>query len=183
MLPEYVCIIGLIKGSRTFQCLLSGQARLSRAWASYQMRKIAHVPGCRERFPPPSQVGDPDMHHGTCVTHVPWCMPGSLTSGFLWSRWRGKRSLHSRRMRNPHFHVSGKKPIVPEMMTTFMYWKTRRTMIWSTIIHGEMFNSFPSLSDVRYHCQYLKRMWRIALPKGNYLHGYATKCTSDILVR
>ena len=23
------------------------------------------------------------MHHGTCVTHVPWCMPGSLTRGFL----------------------------------------------------------------------------------------------------
>ena len=21
------------------------------------------------------------MHHGTCVTHVPWCMPGSLTCG------------------------------------------------------------------------------------------------------
>ena len=31
------------------------------------------------------------MHHGTCVTHVPCCIPGSLTSGFLWSRWRGKR--------------------------------------------------------------------------------------------
>ena len=29
------------------------------------------------------------MHHGTCVTHVPWCMPGSLTSGFLWKRRRG----------------------------------------------------------------------------------------------
>ena len=26
------------------------------------------------------------------ATHVVWCMPGSLTSGFLWSRWRGKRS-------------------------------------------------------------------------------------------
>ena len=24
-------------------------------------------------------VSDPDMHHGTCVTHVPWCMSGSLT--------------------------------------------------------------------------------------------------------
>ena len=24
---------------------------------------------------------DPDMHHGTCVTHVPWCMSGSLTRG------------------------------------------------------------------------------------------------------
>ena len=23
---------------------------------------------------------------------VPWCMPGSLTSDFLWSRWWGKRS-------------------------------------------------------------------------------------------
>ena len=40
--------------------------------------------GCRERFPryrlqrkPP--VSDPGMHHG--ITHVPWCMPGSLTRG------------------------------------------------------------------------------------------------------
>ena len=38
-------------------------------------------------FPPP-QVSYPDIHHGTCITHVPWCMPGSLTSGFLWSWWR-----------------------------------------------------------------------------------------------
>ena len=22
------------------------------------------------------------IYHGTCVTHVPWCMPGSLTRGF-----------------------------------------------------------------------------------------------------
>ena len=29
------------------------------------------------------------MHHGTYVTHVPWCMPGSLTSSFLWNRSRG----------------------------------------------------------------------------------------------
>ena len=26
-------------------------------------------------------VNNPDMHHGTCVTHVPWCMSGSLTRG------------------------------------------------------------------------------------------------------
>ena len=25
-------------------------------------------------------VSDPGIHHGTCVTHVPWCMLGSLTS-------------------------------------------------------------------------------------------------------
>ena len=62
---------------------------------------------------PPQRVSDPDMHHGTCVTHVPWCMSGSLTSGFLWNRWRGKRSRHCRRMCNPHFYGSGKRPIVP----------------------------------------------------------------------
>ena len=68
--------------------------------------RVAHVPGS-----PPPRVSDPDMHHGTCVTHAPWCMPGSLTSGFVWSRCRGKRSRHSRRMHNPQFYVSGKRTI------------------------------------------------------------------------
>ena len=66
-------------------------------------------------FSPPPLVSDPDMHHGTCVTHVPWCMSGLLTIGFLWSRWRGKRSRHSRRMRNPQFYVSGKRPMKAQM--------------------------------------------------------------------
>ena len=40
---------------------------------------------CRDRFPT-RKVSDPDIHQGTCVMHVPWWMPGSLTSSFLWSR-------------------------------------------------------------------------------------------------
>ena len=64
---------------------------------------------CRELFPRHRGFCNPDMHHGTCVTHVPWCIPGSLTIGFSWSRWRGKHSWHSRRMRNPQFYVSGKR--------------------------------------------------------------------------
>ena len=61
-------------------------------WASCHIRKIAgaHAPGMPGSFSPPPRVSDPDKHHGTCVTHVPWCMPASLTSGFLWSRRRGK---------------------------------------------------------------------------------------------
>ena len=65
---------------------------------------------CWERFPhhrlqrKPS-VSDPGMHHGTWVTHVPWCMSGSQPAV------AGKRSRHSRRMRNPQFYVSGKTPI------------------------------------------------------------------------
>ena len=52
--------------------------------------RVRHAPGMPGTFSPPSGTSDPDMHHGTCVTHVPWCMPGSLTSVFLWSQWRGK---------------------------------------------------------------------------------------------
>ena len=41
---------------------------------------------CRERFPRHRRqrkplVNDPGMHRNTCVTHVPWCMSGSLTRG------------------------------------------------------------------------------------------------------
>ena len=69
-----------------------GPERISMAWASCQIRKIAgaHAPGMPGTFSPSPQVSDPDMHHGTCVTHVPWCMPGSPTIGFLWNRRRGK---------------------------------------------------------------------------------------------
>ena len=58
-------------------------------WASYQIRKIA-VCACagnagnvfpHRRFRRKPLVSDPGMHHGTCVTHVPWCMSGSLTCG------------------------------------------------------------------------------------------------------
>ena len=57
-------------------------------WASYQIRKIA---GCtstrnagnvsRHRFQRKPLVSDPGMHHGTCVTHVSWCMSGLLAHG------------------------------------------------------------------------------------------------------
>ena len=79
--------------------------------ARYAKLRVAHAPGMPGTFSPPLRVSDPDMHHGTCVTHVPWCMPWSLTSSFLWNQWRGKRSQHSRRMRHPQFYVSGKRPI------------------------------------------------------------------------
>ena len=55
--------------------------------ASYQIRENAYCAcaGNAENVSPPP-LSDPDMHHGTCVTLVSWCMPGSLSSGFLCSR-------------------------------------------------------------------------------------------------
>ena len=75
----------------------------------YVKLRVAHAPGMPGTFSPRPWVSVPHMHHGTCVTHVPRCMPGTLANGLLWSRWRGKRSRHSRRMCNPRFCVSGKR--------------------------------------------------------------------------
>ena len=75
----------------------------------YVKLRVAHVP---RTFSLPPRVCDPGMHHGTSMKHMPCCMLGSLSCGFLWSRCRGKRSRHPRSMRNPQFYVSGKRPMV-----------------------------------------------------------------------
>ena len=61
-----------------------------RPWAltRYAKLRAVHAPGLSGTFSPPPQVSDPDMLHYTCVSHLPRCMLGSLTSGFLWSRWQ-----------------------------------------------------------------------------------------------
>ena len=90
-----------------------GRMEIMQYWPlnRYAKLRVAHAPGMPGTVSPPSRLSDPYLHHGTCVTHVPWCMPGSLTSGFLWCGCRGKRSRHSRLMRNPQMSVSGKRPI------------------------------------------------------------------------
>ena len=75
-------------------------------WTSNQICKIA---GCAVNAGNVF-LSDPDMRHGTCVSHVPRCMLGSLTSGFHWSRWQRKRSRHSRP--NAQFCVFGKRPML-----------------------------------------------------------------------
>ena len=108
----YCCHIGSV--FHHFICLIKmppGEMHCSHGFlVRYVKLRVAHAPGMPRTFSPPPRVSNPDMHHGTCVTHVPWCVPGSLISGFFWSRWRGKRS---RRMRNPQFYVSGQRPIEP----------------------------------------------------------------------
>ena len=87
-ISHIVKIMGIVRStivpfSYTFYCCDILQ------WASYQICKIA---GCacagnagnvspRRRIQRKLLVSDPGMHHGTCVTHVPWCTSGSLTHG------------------------------------------------------------------------------------------------------
>ena len=93
---------------------------------------------CRERFPHRRAFSDPDMHHGTCVAHVPWCMSGSLTDGFLWSQWRGKRSRHSRHMRNPQIYVSGKRFMEMISILLAFLWEESTGYKWITLTKGPM---------------------------------------------
>ena len=92
--------------------------------ARYVKLRVAHALGVPGTFSRPLRVSDPDIHQGTCTTHVPWCMSGSPTSGFFWSRWRGKRSRHSRRMRKSQFYVSGKTPVALQFLWIWVI------MIW-----------------------------------------------------
>ena len=53
-------------------------------WASYVKMRVVHALGVSGTFSPHRLkrkllVSNPDMHHSTCVTHMPWCMSGSLT--------------------------------------------------------------------------------------------------------
>ena len=71
---------------------------------------------CRERFPRhrlPRKplVSDFGMHHGTCMTHMPWCMSGSLTPAEA-----GDVSGIPGWCATWNFCVSGKRPmvIIPE---------------------------------------------------------------------
>ena len=80
-----LCIICIIHTVRVIVVIILSLAvyLLQSQWASCQICEIAGMPGT---FSPTTRLSDPDMHHGTCLTHLPWCMPGSLTSSFLWSR-------------------------------------------------------------------------------------------------
>ena len=157
----------------------------------YVKLRVAHAPGMLGTFSPPLSVSDLDMHHGTCVTHVPWCMPGSLINRFPWRRWRGKRSRHSRRMRNTQFYVSGKRPmlnlhvrsralyLLPMYVLLFFYWYTvisvlcynpnnrghisltGNSKITKRLWHDSVITSAFAPSDVTIHASWLHRMVQI----------------------
>ena len=61
---------------------------------------------CRERFPRHRGLAIP-----TCITARAWRTYRDACRDCEVSGWRGKHSQHPRRMRNPQFYVSGKRPI------------------------------------------------------------------------
>ena len=119
----YNCLNDIL--SSLSRCLLIKRVRLHNfiygPFARYLTKRVAHAPRMPGTFSPPPRVIDPNRYHGTCVIHVPWCIPGSITSGLLWSRWRAKRSW---RMRNLQVYACGKRPMaILNMDKTLSVWK------------------------------------------------------------
>ena len=77
----------------------------------YVKLRVAHAPGIPGTFSPPlisketasyrSRHASRHVRHARAVVHV----------GIATLQWQGRRSRHSRRMRNPHFYVPGKRPM------------------------------------------------------------------------
>ena len=77
----------------------------------YVKLRVAHAPGIPGTFssPPSSKVtaSKRSLHASWHVRYARTMMHVGIAS----SRWRRKGSQHSRRMRNPQFYTSGKRPI------------------------------------------------------------------------
>ena len=107
-------------------------------WTSDQMRKIAGCI-CTGNVLPTAWVNDPDMHHGTCVTHVPWCMSGSLTNGFLLKSVAGKKFSAFPSHAQPSILLTGKRPmIVTVNNTTFLATAKTRMKPWRHIFWDQL---------------------------------------------
>ena len=87
-------------------------------WASYQISKLVGCACARNavnvflhhQLQRKSLVSDPGMHHGTCVTLVPWCMSVSLTSGSRENKTLPAFPAHA----HQQFYIFDKRPICPQ---------------------------------------------------------------------
>ena len=94
----------------------------------YVKLRVTHAPGMPGTFSPVTAV-----RHACVVMHA-----GIANNGFLPSRWRRKRSRHSRRMRNPQFHVSGKRPPGAHELTNYIQYCAFMGELWNAF--GEYFH-------------------------------------------
>ena len=84
----------------------------------YVKLRDAHAPGMPGTFhPPPTSKEIASYRPRRASRHVRDSR-AVMGVGIDKPRWRGKRSQHSRRMRNPQFYVSGKRPITSQEMCT-----------------------------------------------------------------
>ena len=134
---------------------------------------VAHAPGMQgtfflgHRLQRKPLVTDSGMHHvnGTCVRHVP-----VMYVRIAYPRLRGKRSRHSRHMRNPQVYVSGKRPIdrayacvlrfivlcrgmAPFDFTMFCMVTSRENLTMSTVPVKQSWKIWINMTNIYNRCQ------------------------------
>ena len=136
-------------------------------------------------FSPSERDRDPDMHHGTCVTHVPWCMSGSLSGSFLWSRWWGICPIPwlwiTWRVKEPGhhlpWHLSVRPAATPEQLTTPRVSNTMETLngtaIWLWV--GELLKQCFLGELYCYICMKYEIHWTLA-------QGQSICCCYDVKI-
>ena len=101
---------------------------------------------CQERFCRHYWLAIPTCITAHDVTHVARCMPEPLTSGFLWSHCRGKRSHHSQTKCKPQFHVSGKRHMELVWMTvSYVFCSPNMKRRWLCCVWYDMYTAIPFL--------------------------------------
>ena len=85
----------------------SGNGPLTR----YVKLRVVHAPGMPGTFSPsPNSKGTDNKRSRNASRHVRHAR-AVMQVGIANPWWRGKRSRHSRCMRNPQFYISGKRPM------------------------------------------------------------------------
>ena len=118
--------------------------------ARYVKLQVAHAPGMPGTFSPPAWVNDPDMHHGTCVTHVPWCMPGSLTCGFLWSGAGKNLPGTPGACATPNFTYLARGPCKKDVTPLLMHW----SYVFLALTYWYAYACVLSLFGTSWFCPY-----------------------------
>ena len=88
---------------------------------------IAHALGVPGRFSPPTTSKETLAQHAQHASRHVRHAHALMHVGIANLRWPGKRSWHSRHMRNPQFYVSGKRPIERYLCQVSKY----RPSLWS----------------------------------------------------
>ena len=127
--------------------------------------RVAHAPGMPGTFSPPPTSKELASYRSRHASRHVRGARAVMHVGIDNPRWRGKRSRHSRRMRNPKFCVSGKRPMghaltTPLTTSSSLVISNNHTSISCIshhITHG--WNNTPWFIDI-YQCQVAKLLAR-----------------------
>ena len=116
--------------------------------ARYVKLWVAHAPGIKGTFSLAPRVSDSGMHHGTCVTHVPWCMSGSITLQLIW--WSGTPSF---KFQGFYDRVQRSDPMPPFTIQTLPYgYRNTRYKLKTAWRWSQFYNVNPYTNTMSSKC-------------------------------